>query len=697
MEDELFLGKVLKNEMTWARMEPLAVRRDGRWIEIDDTIQMFPSEGKVFSKRPLLNAPLNSLWTFKRRTNERREGADLLLAEEIVKATPLVDLSEMSVEQARQRLFGQGVDLKIEGNSSTAVVLLSDDMFCEITLSRSADGLWKANPVFRNVSLREAPQTWNGVRPFEGLRVLPSQSIPLAPIIESVNWCSDQDFVERVIERFRKFTQHVGDTSYARPSKESVKYIARALQQADLMPGDENDVELNLERLEAQWPILEARFEASESLSALLLGLKANKDKISAAAESAAQHAMEAARPEFERKVREEVEVTLAQMLSRRDELSLEVDSLAQRRVVVAQELTELENQCAEGRKERQILSDNLRSVAGDLRAGNAHGSHQEQAAFKLVAERIEGALEQSGYRGPGLIPSPVPSWGLPAMDVGTRDIQRDALQARFAEEAELHAVEKDSLRLIDVFSRAGELVLICGTQAELALRAYARCVTGGAYRTMALDPSIIGLDDLWRAPGTQAPTVLANAWHTAVCEPDSLHIVCLRNLDAAPFSLWLASLQAVLSSNSRPKNLLVLATTTAREEAHSAGVASDHRVGEYLVPVCPGVHEQGSTSVLGSIVSPVMPPSRVRLSLEDAPADSTTNGWLARISSMKTGPHSLSRLARLGDALTGADADAMMESLHEWGRFLFLPDQTKLPSCIKDGYAVLNKLLYQS
>jgi hypothetical protein len=696
MEDELFLGKVLKNEMTWARMEPLAVRHGGRWIAIEDTAQMFPTEGKVFSKRPLLNAPLNSLWTFKRRTNERREGADLLLAEDIVRATPLLDLSAMSIEQARQRLFGQGVDLKIEGNSSTAVVLLSDDMFCEITLSRSADGLWKASPVFRNVSLREAPQTWNDLRSFEGLQVLPAQSIPLAPIVESVNWCSDQDFVERVIERFRKFAQHIGDTSHARPSKESVKYIARALQQADLMPGDENDVELNLERLEAQWPILEARFEASESLSALLLGLKANKDKISAAAESAAQHAMEAARPEFERKVREEIEVTLAQMFSRRDELFQEVDILERRRALVAQELTELEKQCAEGREERQILSDNLRNVARDLRAGNAHGSHQEQAAFKLVAERIEGALGNSGYRGPGLIPSPVPSWGLPAMEVGTRDICRDALPVRFAEEAELHAVEKDALRLIDVFSRAGELVLICGNQAELALRAFTRCVTGGAYRTMALDPSIIGLDDLWRAPGTQAPTVFANAWHTAASEPDSLHIVCLRNLDAAPFRLWLASLQAVLCSNSRPKNLLIVATTTAREEAHSADVASGHYVGEYLVPVCPGVHEQGSTSVFGSIVPPLMPPSRVRLSLEDGAVDSTANGWLSRISSMKAGPRSLSRLARLQDALTGTDAEAMTEGLNEWGRFVCMSDRARLPSCLKDGYAVLDKLLYQ-
>src|SRR5260370_39021280 len=106
---------------------------------------MFPTQGRIFSTRPLPNAPLDSLWTFTRRSSEPRDqnGPDLLLAEDIVRATPIIDLSSISLEMARRRLFTQGVNLPLEFSSVTAVVLLSDDLFCDVGLTRSADGLWR--------------------------------------------------------------------------------------------------------------------------------------------------------------------------------------------------------------------------------------------------------------------------------------------------------------------------------------------------------------------------------------------------------------------------------------------------------------------------------------------------------------------------------------------------------------------------
>lgn len=346
MENELFLGKVIRSEASWARMEPLAMRTEGQWKKIENPVEMFPTQGKVFSTRPLANAPLDSLWTFTQRPNERRDlnGPDHLLAEDIVRATPIVDLSSISLEMARRILFNQGVDLPLESSSVTAVVLVSDELFCDVTLTRSADGLWRSIGITRPVQLKEVPKGWKSPLEFNGLQVVPAQAIPHGPVIRTVNWCSDQDFTEHVIERFRKYMQNVGDTSYARPSRDLVKYISRALRQADLMPGEGNDIVLDMERLQADWPILEARLEASEELSSLILGLKSSREKIAAAVEVATRQAIEEERPKIERQVREDAETSLAEVRRRFEELLGAVEDLERQRAHAEQDLADLKN-----------------------------------------------------------------------------------------------------------------------------------------------------------------------------------------------------------------------------------------------------------------------------------------------------------------------------------------------------------------
>ena len=42
MEDMLYLGKVLYAADRVARLEPLAVKSDGRWVAIEDKLDLFP-------------------------------------------------------------------------------------------------------------------------------------------------------------------------------------------------------------------------------------------------------------------------------------------------------------------------------------------------------------------------------------------------------------------------------------------------------------------------------------------------------------------------------------------------------------------------------------------------------------------------------------------------------------------------------
>ncbi|MEX3955997.1 hypothetical protein [Trinickia sp. EG282A] len=690
MDDELFLGKVFRNEASWARMEPLAVRTAGQWKRIENAVERFPTQGKIFSARPLLNAPIDSLWTFTQRPNERRDlnGPDLLLAEDIVRATPIVDLSSMSLEMARRRLFNQGVDLPLEFSSVTAVILLLDDLFCDVTLTRSADGLWRSNSLSRPVQLKEMPSGWKSSVDFNGLQVIPAQAIPHTPVIKTVNWCSDQDFIERVIDRFRKFMQGVGDTPYARPSRDAVKYISRALRQADLMPGEDNDILLDMERLRVDWPILEARLDASEALSSLVLDLKSTKEKVQAAAELATRRSLEEARPSLERQVREEIEASLTESRRQLEELSGEVLNLEQRRTRASSDLAELERLCNESHEQQKAISDGLSAIASELRTSLAQCPGQGHPALSFIAERLEGMLTQHGYHGPSLIPPVMPPWGTGLPSGACNEIGYGSLTAVIGEEAKRHGIDESALRLTDIFARAGELILLCGPQAELALRAYARCISAGVYRTMALDPSIIGLDDLWRAPGTQTPTAFAHAWQAALGAPDCFHILCMRDIDAAPYRLWLASFQTVLQSASRPTNLLVFATTTGRSDAQPGVGSPDDSWSGYLVPVFPGVHEAGAVAALASAVAPVPPPSRLSVAPDTVPTGSIAGDWLTRVVTFDLPPGVLARLARFRNQFIGDDAEHLMTAVQGWGQFLGSRDATSLPSTLRDGYA---------
>lgn len=172
-------------------------------------------------------------------------------------------------------------------------------------------------------------------------------------------------------------------------------------------------------------------------------------------------------------------------------------------------------------------------------------------------------------------------------------------LPKRLADEAESHGVLPQDLALLDGFARAGEIVLLLGDQAELALRAYARCVAGGEIRSHALDPSSIGLDDLWRVPGTGRPTAFALAWHRAQVSPETTVLLCLRDLDAAPFRLWLASLHSVMQAPDRPRNLLLLSTSFGLSGGDEEEQPGTEQLRHHLVALMPGLHpESGSADV---------------------------------------------------------------------------------------------------
>jgi hypothetical protein len=262
-------------------------------------------------------------------------------------------------------------------------------------------------------------------------------------------------------------------------------------------------------------------------------------------------------------------------------------------------------------------------------------------------------------------------------------------LPSRIEQEASFHGVEAADVRLLDGALRSGELVVLVGPSTELALNAYSRAAAGARVRNLALDPSVIGLEDLWRVPGSHRPTAFAMAWNRARQDPEITILLCLRNLDASPFRLWLRSLRAALASSTRPSNLLVVATTVGRSaeaEEFPDTLALRHDLMAIKPRFAKDSHqcdyalgfEPGQPSVLKASLAL----RKIRLT---APPASLRNASHA--------PDTVNRALRLRAVLDGARASSAALS---WAAFLTSGRLDDLEEPLHEAYADLKELHLQ-
>jgi hypothetical protein len=225
-----------------------------------------------------------------------------------------------------------------------------------------------------------------------------------------------------------------------------------------------------------------------------------------------------------------------------------------------------------------------------------------------------------------------------------------------------------------------------------MAVSAYGRAVAGGDVRCHALDPSAIGLDDLWRFPGTGRPTAFALAWHRARIAPDTTVLLCLRNLDAAPFHLWLSALHAALQSPARPRNLLVLGTVIGNstdEEEYPNSEALRH----HLVALKPRIHPRaGNAAIL--LDEPLPPPSLLEPS--DAARQELSSSTFLAIAKRGKDPSVVRRAVRLCRTLGDATPASGATVAQAWIDFLREGRPDGLPTPLSAGHDALKTLHVQ-
>jgi predicted nucleic acid-binding Zn-ribbon protein len=725
LDDTLFLGRLDTANQFISLIRPLAELRGGRWIKVEDAIARFPKQGLVRADKNDLGhgrVGTGSMWVFglKPITN----GAQAWAAVQPQRAVPMVDLSEVPLAEARYHICERGISLP-EHQVRHAIVLLENDRCCSLRFEPK-EHLWVPKLSDSVVDIRPAEATWKHCEKVDGSLFWPGRGEPIG-LPEQFDWSSDREILSKAVDGYRRavsayFTLNgkQGDTVSRRIEKvfsEAKAWEPRALEGL-------------AHRMRLEWPHLSRSLRAVESIGELLLQSEAAQRHMTDLVDRRSGEEVDRIREELYETVgkelathREELAALKAEVQAtrhERDSVAASVEALnagrdaamaraesakgeldqlqrevyeAQGRLVGAKAtLDELVAQASTRGSESQSLLqriENLRTVLNTFRESFKRGVHRvgmgEEGQLAGFAAELAKALGEEVET----LPSPPPAiapWAT-GKRLNAVAIAAASLAARLDEEGRRFGIDVEDLRLVDGFARAGELVLICGEHADLTLQAYARCVAAGELRVHALDPSALGLDDLWRTPSTGRPTALAIAWQRAESAPDETVLVCLRDFDSAPYRLWLDSLVAVLCSPSRPRNLTVLATpcgqpSSDREEA--CGEALRHRI----VAVKP----RQANNQLAEIVFDEPAEAATLLVHQGPPQYRPSRAVFNAIAKRDRSVQSTRRVLRALGALQEVDPSAERIA-KSWADHLAKCNPELLPPALADGHRELDSL----
>lgn len=551
----IVLGECAFARPGFARFDPLLRLGPAGWERVLEAAQDYPDEGKIFCRDPrTFAAAQGSLWVFAVEPNPRFDPAskarDRLMAQSASPATKVIDLSACEWEEARQRVVEAGFPPAF-GEFDEAYVLLSGDACVRLRFAADPrDGARRAvaDDLSELPVLRCDGAIAAGARVAGVAYLIPGREPQR--VLDRVDWSPDEEFLPRTLRRVKR--AGFGDAGALTNS--AVEALTSFLKSRGAMPGEEPSLRRMRRRLEDFLP----RFRpADDHVEAMVAAIEAHRPVSSAMAQALAER-----RLALEQELRPLVE---AELLAR-----LEADhAAAARRVKVASERaaeaearrTEAEASAAAAQARAAALEGALAEEVSSLREALAAAPACASGRAQAIARSVSAAL--GGAAGDEVVPSASPPWAR-ARATAAPAVGLDRIGERLAAEAHRAGVNEADLLALDALLRGGEMVVLLGSGSADALAAYARCVSGGDTVLFGLDPSVIGLDDLWRQPGTGAPTALARAWTVARSTPAATVLLVLAALDATPFEFWLAPFSEVLRSGDRPRNLLVASTVAS-------------------------------------------------------------------------------------------------------------------------------------
>lgn len=542
-----YIGKILFQPIPFTRIEPLAVQDGGRWSQKVDRDGVFKPKGGAFS-RNLEGFDEGDLVVFEITVDpDVEEGHDQAIVTRCNKARDIWDFRQAGEDAARDLLVEQGID-ELPPKLNKLTVAIGQGRCVQVEL---ADLTHSGRYVASSEGLEALPVREFNNRLFMGDRIedrwieIPGRTI--GEVVSTTNWVRDADFLRSVLNKLNKLVPPDSKTL----SRDDINRVVAYLQRADLL-SSRDDTAVLATRLSRFQPEFLAKTDALHEVVEKLLGFDAVADKYRARAEALREEVERELREKIAVEIEEEVRRDTADLNGRREALIEENDRMSARLEALREELDTAE---ADRVSFRRTASDELLRIVGEL----ADAPPEADSDLVELASTVSKALNANEGRGLAVLARPSAPWMNPApsgAELGDWSGYGKALQ----DSVKRYGFAYDELIVADVAARAGEIVVVPEGATDF-VRCYAKAIAGGEVVRHALDPSVIGLDDLWARPGTGFGTGLARAWAAARLDNSRYHVVLLEGLHRTPTDLWLPSFVDVLGDRARPTNLLVFAT----------------------------------------------------------------------------------------------------------------------------------------
>jgi hypothetical protein len=570
----IYIGYTLFAHATVNRIRPVALAEPGGWRPVSEAERRFPDEGTIFSVDPLVVGKDEGyvvLFTIAENPKYERAGHDRFITVEVCEPYEIIaDFERLTPEEQRDTATLGGFKRGLQQLSQ--IVLPLGDGKCAFPHMRlqAESGRWTVSPEEDTSSIKlyscdlRDTIALEGPSPVAGrFFALPGHR-PSHPV-GLVNWQSDAEFFDTIIKFIKRTDELHPGSDLNQISKAVMRRLRTAYVQAELLSGYPGQNEALHERLGPFIAKLEGGGEAIEKIASTLMSNVAIQRIIA----SFTKKEIEAARAKMEDQVRLEVrgraEAEIDHLRSHQADLEASIELLEGEKIKVESQIGEL----------AELRRDRLAEAQASF--GEFFGRISEGASD--LAKLLESA-RSLGVSIPSRSPFGEdngmgdPPWTSEQAGSGT-EISVTEFPSALVEASKKSGIGFPPMMKLDIVIRSGEIAILSGSAAEELLTVYASCLTAGAVYGMAIDPTILGVDDLWVHPTRRKETAFAAAWKAALRHPDRPHLVRLDDIDAASLSNWIPRLAAVLR-RARPSNLFVVATRTAASADSTDRIAPD-------------------------------------------------------------------------------------------------------------------------
>jgi hypothetical protein len=558
----IYIGHTLFVHPTINRIRPLAVAHPSGWQPIEDAEQRFPDAGTVFSIDPLVvgrDEGYVVLFTIaKNQKYERGHDHDQFITDEVCEPYEVIAAFDvLSFDERRETATVKG--FARERQQLSRVILPLGGGKCAFPEFRfdAKKGRWllSTEEDLSRIKIYEADDATIGgsISVWRGFFALPGRHP--ARNIGIVNWESDTEFFDRMMNFIRRTRDLRPGSELSQVSKAVIGRLRAAYVRAEVLNAIPGENAALRDRLPSFLTRTDGDCEAIDNIAQSLM----DDPTVRSAIDSLVKERADVFRVEAEKEIRSElrakVELEIGDLSDRKNELTASIDALKMTR-----ERTEAEIQrLAEIRRFRLSDAESYFSTFLEKLRDSSAGFAELIETFRSLGIRTPLDF---GVDGECKIGNPPWAWRKPDSDV---EISIEEFPAALASASAKAGIPRDVVTKLDIVVRSGEVAILTGEASYPLLNVYASCLTAGALYRVALDPTMLGIDDLWIHPTRRKETAFALAWESAIMHPDRPHLVCLDDIDAASLSNWLPRLAAMFRE-SRPANLFVIATRTTVE-----------------------------------------------------------------------------------------------------------------------------------